>query len=182
MIVPKARCLDNMEPFVMTAPSGEDIPLVVQQKEDLGDAVKYVCRFSVPFQFGETHWIRARSGEESDVQIGAVVRTAAFDDQFFYDGKLGVEYAKEQTIFRVWAPTATAVSVKLVHPDHGDVRYVPLVRGERGVWSVAVSGDWERARYMYVACINRVWREAVDPYATAVSVNGEYGVIVDWEK
>ncbi|MGG2971907.1 type I pullulanase [Geobacillus stearothermophilus] len=182
VIVPKARCLDNMEPFVMTAPSGEDIPLVVQQKEDLGDAVKYVCWFSVPFQFGETHWIRARSGEDSDVQIGAVVRTAAFDDQFFYDGKLGVEYAKEQTIFRVWAPTATAVSVKLVHPDHGDVRYVPLVRGERGVWSVAVSGDWERARYMYVACINRVWREAVDPYATAVSVNGEYGVIVDWEK
>ncbi|ATA61038.1 pullulanase [Geobacillus stearothermophilus] len=37
VIVPKARCLDNMEPFVMTAPSGEDIPLVVQQKEDLGD-------------------------------------------------------------------------------------------------------------------------------------------------
>ncbi|PJW22384.1 type I pullulanase [Geobacillus thermodenitrificans] len=182
VLVPKSCCPDEMAPFTMVAPSGEEIPLSVQQLEDLGDMVKYVCRFASAFEFGATYWVRARSGERTDVQIGAVVRTPAFDDQFFYEGKLGVDYTKEQTVFRVWAPTATAVNVKLIHPDSGDARYVPLERGERGVWSAVVPGDWERTYYTYVACINRVWREAVDPYATAVSINGEYGVIIDWEK
>ncbi|MBB6282684.1 type I pullulanase [Geobacillus subterraneus] len=182
VLVPKSCRPDGMMPFAMVAPSGEEIPLAVQQTEDLGDVVKYVCRFSSAFAFGSTYWVRACSGEMTDVQIGAVVRTRAFDDQFFYEGKLGTDYAKEQTVFRVWAPTATAVNVKLIDPDRNDVRYVPLERGERGVWSAAVPGDWERTYYTYVACINRVWREAVDPYATAVSINGEYGVVIDWEK
>ncbi len=129
VLVPKSCCPDEMAPFTMVAPSGEEIPLSVQQLEDLGDMVKYVCRFASAFEFGATYWVRARSGERTDVQIGAVVRTPAFDDQFFYEGKLGVDYTKEQTVFRVWAPTATAVNVKLIHPDSGDARYVPLERG-----------------------------------------------------
>ncbi|MCG6793440.1 type I pullulanase [Geobacillus sp. YHL] len=182
VLAPKSLGFDGMAPFTLVAPSGEEILLSVQHVEDVGETVKYVCRFASAFEFGATYWVRSCRGEETDVQIGAVVRTPAFDDRFFYDGPLGAEYFKEQTVFRVWAPTATAVSVKLVHPHLDEIRCVPLVRGERGVWSAVVPGDWERARYTYIACINRVWREAVDPYATAVSVNGEFGVVIDWEK
>ena len=36
-----------------------------------------------------------------------------FDELFYYDGKLGPLYQKEKTTFKVWAPTALEVMVKV---------------------------------------------------------------------
>ncbi|WP_222118332.1 hypothetical protein, partial [Corynebacterium propinquum] len=69
---------------------------------------KYVCVSDHPVTFGKIHCVRASSGHKTDLQIGAVIRTAAFDDEFYYDGELGAVYTADHTVFKVWAPAATS--------------------------------------------------------------------------
>ncbi|NUK30574.1 type I pullulanase [Parageobacillus sp. VR-IP] len=182
VLVPKSYFNGEMQTFTLGTPYGERHPLTIERKVDLGESVKYECLCPIPIEIGREYLLYDHQGEATDLQIGAVVRTAAFDEQFFYDGDLGVVYTKKETTFRVWAPTATEAKVKLVQPQTNEVDYIPLKRLEKGVWTATVCGDLEGMYYTYVVCVNKIWREAVDPYAVAVSVNGEYGVIVDLAK
>ncbi|MBD1380183.1 type I pullulanase [Metabacillus arenae] len=141
--------------------------------------VKYICRFNEDIGFGKTYYIEDVTGMKTDLQIGAVIRTALFDESFYYAGDLGVDYSSKRTKLTLWAPTATEVKVKLFSPHTGMEEIQPLHRQERGVWSATLAGDYEHYYYSYLICINLKWREAVDPYATAVSLNGELGVIID---
>ena len=60
------------------------------------------------------YWIIDEHGGKTDLQIGAVIRTEAFDEKFYYDGNdLGVTINAGQTRFKLWAPTATQVKLKL---------------------------------------------------------------------
>lgn len=60
-----------------------DFPLAVREEYRLEGTYKYVCVSEPPVTFGKT------SGDKTDLQIGAVIRTDAFDDLFYYDGELG---------------------------------------------------------------------------------------------
>jgi pullulanase len=162
---------------------GVDLPLAIQEKVLLEDAVKYICLSSIRPELGKTYVILDEHGGQTDLQIGAVIRTAEFDSLFFYDGNdLGVSYTPEKTIFKLWAPTATKIKLKLFKEDDQNPELFDMTRGEKGVWSTEAVRNLELYRYSFLICINLEWREAVDPYATALSVNGEYGVVIDQAK
>ncbi|MBL4951913.1 type I pullulanase [Neobacillus sp. YIM B02564] len=144
---------------------------------------KYICRFSEEYDFGKQYWIIDEHSGKTDLQIGAVIRTEAFDQKFYYEGHdLGVTYQKDQCLFKLWAPTAVQVKLKLNPPSSPDSEIVKLKRGDKGIWSVIVSRDLEYYQYSYLVQVNQEWREAVDPYVKAVSANGEAGVIVNLKK
>ena len=105
-----------------------------------------------------------------------------FERKYFYTGKdLGAVYKKEKTVFKVWAPTAEQVEVKLYQSGDGEtlLRTEPMTRGEKGVWTLAQEGDMSGSYYTYQVTVDGVAREAVDPYAKAVGVNGERSMVVD---
>ncbi|MCA1032398.1 type I pullulanase [Bacillus timonensis] len=157
--------------------------LDIQQQFDLGDKRKYVCYIPTFLKIGEMYCIQDEHGQTTDLQIGAVIRTKAFDDAFFYSGNdLGVTYRDSGSTFKIWAPTATAVSLKLLNHTDNEIKTVPMDRGTNGVWETYVAGDLEKIYYSFLICVNSIWNEAVDPYAKAVSVNGEFGVIIDLSK
>ncbi len=157
--------------------------LKIKQKLNIGSHMKYVCQLTNDIEFGKTYTILDESDTKTDLQIGSVIRSNYFDKQFAYDGyDLGAAYFKDHTAFKVWAPTATSVKLRLYHQDKTEFQTFTMIRGDRGVWSISIEGDFEGLFYTYLACVNLVWREAVDPYATAVSINGEYGVIIDKQK
>ncbi|CAM3968971.1 type I pullulanase [Mesobacillus thioparans] len=159
---------------------GVDLPLAIQEKVFLEGTVKYICLTSVRPEIGKLYKISDDHGGETDLQIGAVIRTEEFDSLFFYEGKdLGVSYTPENTIFRLWAPTAGKVRLNLFKGDHDNPEFINMKRSGKGVWSISVERDLELYRYSFLVCINLEWREAVDPYAIALTVNGEYGVVVD---
>ena len=55
--------------------------------------MKYICELSEDYSFGKQYWIIDEHGGKTDLQIGAVIRTEAFDEKFYYDGNdLGVPY------------------------------------------------------------------------------------------
>ncbi|WP_436373282.1 type I pullulanase [Cytobacillus sp. BC1816] len=159
----------------------EEFPVEILKSMAIEDAVKYTCRIDHEAEFGKQYWIVDEYGGKTDLQIGAVIRTSDFDEKFYYDGPLGFSYSKEKTHFRLWAPTAAKVKLKLKGALEEEAELIPMSREERGVWSCDVNGDLDRFLYSFLVCINLEWKEAADPYAVSSAINGEYGAVVNLE-
>ncbi|MEH7442529.1 type I pullulanase [Bacillus sp. JJ1122] len=162
---------------------GVDLPLAIEEKVYLEHVVKYICTSSVELVIGRQYIIMDEHGGETDLQIGAVIRTEEFDKLFYYDGNdLGVHFTSGKTAFKLWAPTASKVKLKLFKNEETTHELISMDRVDKGIWSIAVDRNLESYQYTFLVCVNLEWREAVDPYATALTANGEYGVIIDKEK
>lgn len=108
--------------------------------------------------------------------------TREFEEANSYQGDdLGAVWAKEATRFRVWAPTAEQVVLKLYRTGNEEdlIQCVPLDKDTYGTWVVSLDGDWNGTYYTYAVTVDGETREAVDPYARAVGVNGNRGMVVD---
>ncbi|WP_059171443.1 type I pullulanase [Bacillus sp. FJAT-27445] len=167
--------------FILENSLGEE-KLSINDRQEIEGHIKFTCTFSGVYPFGSDNWIVCGAGCRTDVQIGAVIRTNEFDREFFYNGNdLGVVCGEGRTSFKVWAPTATNVKLKLFPRGEKYFELVKMMRGEKGVWSVEFDRDLELARYTYMLSINQEWREAVDPYAKSVTANGKHGVVARLE-
>jgi pullulanase len=161
----------------------QTIPLNIIKKSKLEFDRKYICQHKEPISFGKTYWIIDEHGGKIDLQVGAVIRTKEFDEYFYYEGQdLGVICSPDHTCFKLWAPTAVQVKIKLRHPDSSFAEIIKMKRVERGIWTAVVNKDLEYYLYSFLVLINQEWREAVDPYVKAVTANGELGVIVKLNK
>lgn len=118
---------------------------------------------------------------DPEVTQGHSVFSQEFDNLFSYDGDdLGVRYSSAASVFKLWAPTAWEAYLILYRNwDEEPDREEPMVRGDRGTWSLTVDGDLEGWFYTYKVRVGDQWNEAADPYAKAVGVNGEKSGIVD---
>lgn len=181
ILIPHTLDQHDMSSFQLEC-NEEIIELSITERIHLHDFIKYICHVSEEIKIGYQYYIRDPLQRRTDLQIGAVTRTENFDHTFFYDGTLGVQYQKNHTFFTLWAPTATMVKIKLTSPDGLNQEMLEMSRGEKGVWTVQISGDLENYRYLYFVCVNLKWSEAIDPYVVAVTANGEEGVIVDLNK
>ncbi|MDX2042732.1 MAG: type I pullulanase [Acidobacteriota bacterium] len=95
-------------------------------------------------------------------------------DGVFSSQPLGALYTPEQTIFRVWSPTAGQMTLNLYQaPTGGEAYRVSMVKLEDGCWEVVVKGDQLGAYYTYSAAGEDARfdanRELLDPYAKAVT-------------
>ncbi|KSU84407.1 pullulanase [Fictibacillus enclensis] len=121
---------------------------------------------------------------EAEVQTGKVVRTPEFDNKFFYGGDdLGNSYSKKETKFRLWAPTASEAKL-VMYKSWQDEKGtdLPLKKSKRGTWKLTLKGNHEGLIYTYKVKIGNQWSEAVDPYARAVTVNGQKGAVINLDK
>ncbi|WP_186579286.1 type I pullulanase [Aquibacillus kalidii] len=120
-----------------------------------------------------------------------VMRNVLNDDKFFYSGEdLGYTYSPTKSTFKLWAPTATKVSLALYDEassyegafvtDHTGGEETVMSRADNGVWSLTADGDLKNKYYMYkVEFANGDVNYAVDPYARSTSANGQRSAIVD---
>ncbi|MFB9987931.1 type I pullulanase [Bacillus benzoevorans] len=180
MIIPVPNQWNDRDSFTLIT-ADEEIPLNIVEKIYFQEFIKYVCILQEDIEIGRQYWVLDSAKRKSDLQIGAITRTAEFDDLFYYSGSLGVEYSRNESAFKLWAPTASEVKLKLRSPSGDETRYT-MQRGDKGVWSVTIHGNLEYFCYTYLVCVNLSWKEAVDPYATAATANGTEGVIVDLAK
>lgn len=115
-----------------------------------------------------------------------IVPTGVFDSQWFienytYDGQdLGSNPVKDKTVFKLWAPTAQKVLLKLYHKGTGDDAFktVEMTREANGIW-MATTSDEPGTYYTYEVTTAVGTAEAIDPYAKAVGVNGNRAMVVD---
>lgn len=106
------------------------------------------------------------------------------DSLYYYENNdLGYEFNGQQHVFKVWSPIANEMYL-CIYERHDDIegKEYPMKKGDKGVWKITLEGNLENKFYTFIALINGVKREGVDPYAKAVSVNGEKGAIIDMNK
>ena len=136
--------------------------------------------------------VRDESGDFEDKQV---VMRNILDGYYYGGGDLGLSYGPDRSVFKVWAPTAAAVSVALYEDsgaynaagrvtDHETQNLHGMERdAETGVWSAAIQGNLAGKYYLYRAEFADSGNEAriswaADPYAYAVSANGQRMAIV----
>jgi pullulanase len=108
-------------------------------------------------------------------------------DSFVSTRPLGALYRRDRTIFRVWAPTASRVSLHLYSAPTGGVpRLIALDKssGEKwdGAWETTIPGDQLGVYYTFTAEGKDKRfdpaREVIDPYARAVTAHDGRAIIV----
>lgn len=105
-----------------------------------------------------------------------------FEATNYYQGHdLGAVWTKEATYFRVWAPTASQVVIDLYKTGDGDDHFIsiPMFMETKGTWVTSVEGDLNGTYYTYAVTVSGETSIAVDPYAKAVGVNGNRGMVID---
>lgn len=105
-----------------------------------------------------------------------------FEEAFYYEGDdLGAVWSKDKTTFRVWAPTASEVVLNLYTEGGGTklIESVAMTQDVKGTWYVEKNGDLNQIYYTYSVTVDGNTKEAVDPYAKAVGVNGKRGMVID---
>ena len=118
----------------------------------------------------------------SNLKIRYVVRTGYFEDTFYYDGNdLGCTYTQRLTKFKVWAPTAYHVILEL-EDLNGKIKYYTMIRQDKGVWVVNITGDIEGYKYRYGVDIGGKIKFAIDPYAYSSLPNHYKSVVIDLSK
>ncbi|WP_303188635.1 type I pullulanase [uncultured Clostridium sp.] len=107
-----------------------------------------------------------------------------FDKKYGYNGNLGVIYSKDNCKFILWAPTAKEVQLVLYGNNGYEYNCKPtdiytMNKGVKGTWEIELSGNFNGYYYNYLVNVNGEINEVVDPYAKAVGVNGNRGMIID---
>ncbi len=116
---------------------------------------------------------------------GKILTSTQFNANYVYSGSdLGATYTTLNTKFRVWAPTASALSVKIYDTATSALpsTTVPMTKDVNGTWVATANGDLNGKIYMYGVTVDDRTLETIDPYVRATTINGTRGVIMDLTK
>lgn len=109
-----------------------------------------------------------------------------YDDYPVYTGNdLELSYGPERSAFRLWAPSAEEVRLRIYDGGEGGepVETVAMDRAEEGTWTAALSGDLKGKFYTFQIRYEGEWlAETPGIWAKAVSVNGDRAAVIDWSE
>lgn len=106
-----------------------------------------------------------------------------YDDYPVYTGNdLGVQYHLQGTTFKVWAPKATGVKLRIYNAGSGglEIAKFDMKKSINGTWEFLIKTDLVNKYYTFQILQDNKWSlECPDIYAKAVGVNGKRGMIVN---
>ena len=108
--------------------------------------------------------------------------TEEFENAYTYLGHdLGAFWTESQTVFRLWAPTAREVTLLLYRDGLGGepLASQQLHPEKNGTWIARRMGNLKGLYYTYLVNVDGQAKEACDPYAKAVGVNGLRAMVLD---
>lgn len=140
----------------------------------------YELDMAEPFEYGHRYAVVLEGFVRINVEVSESTEFSGFEDQFYYEeDDLGAIYTKNETRFNLWAPIASEVRLKIEEKD--GFHLYNMKRTEKGVYRVALKGDYLNARYHYLVTNSGVVIESNDPWGTGASFNSEYSAVVDVE-
>lgn len=94
--------------------------------------------------------------------------------------KLGIDYSREKTCFRVLAPTVETIKLLIYEgPEDISREIYDMKKDDNGIYEANVEGDLNGKFYTYLVDGRD---EVTDPYSYAVSLNGIRSSILDLEE
>lgn len=103
----------------------------------------------------------------------------------YYGNDLELVYAPEQSVFTLWAPTASKVRLKLYKSGEGGEPEEQLEMNmiDDGAWRINVERDLKGLFYTFQIEKDGKWLdETPGIWAKAVGVNGNRAAIIDWNE
>lgn len=103
----------------------------------------------------------------------------------YYGDDLELVYTPEQSVFTLWAPTASKVRLKLYKSGEGGEPEEQLEMNmiDDGAWRINVERDLKGLFYTFQIEKDGKWLdETPGIWAKAVGVNGNRGAIIDWNE
>ena len=100
----------------------------------------------------------------------------------YYGNDLGLTFINNNAQFKIWAPTATQVNLRLYMAALSGIalQTIPMQKSLQGTWVATLVGKHLGDYYTFSIMHNNAWlAEVPDPYAKAVGTNGKRGMIVD---
>jgi pullulanase len=142
----------------------------------------YECRPKNKIELGNEYAISIESFGVTPLVMDDATSFKNFDDEYFYSGDdLGFTYSNEKTTWKVWAPLASKV-VLFIKKDDEPFQTFKMVRGEKGVYSITLYGDYENFKYRFQVVNSCYTTLVTDPYAKASTANGKDSVVIDFDK
>ena len=166
--------------FQLEGPNGEMKITGVTNVEGTSD---YVIDYEGEINSDEIFTVYYK-GTPCVVTVPNIYSTEEFESAYTYEGDdLGATWTKDATTFRLWAPTASAVSVNLyasgTEGTDDLVDSFEMTADVNGTWVVDVNGDLNGMYYTYSVTRKGETVEACDPYARTTGVNGNRAMVVD---
>lgn len=123
-------------------------------------------------------------GYDYKITMPAAYSSEEFESRYSYDGDdLGAVWSSSKTTFKVWAPTADKVQVKLYESGAEGtddlIEALDMERGDKGVWVLEKEGNLHGTYYTYNVLVDGTETEACDPYARTTGVNGNRAMIIN---
>ena len=177
-VIMTASIGDGKDAFTLMGPDGE-VPLTGIN----ASGTMYTLVPEAPLNpFGSYKLIY--NDEEYEVTMPNIYSTESFEAEYTYEGKdLGATWTKDKTSFRLWAPTASSVTINLYEsgtPGTGDlIEQIAMTPDVNGTWIAEKEGDLNGVYYTYLVEVNGTVREACDPYARATGANGKRAMVID---
>ena len=100
----------------------------------------------------------------------------------YHGDDLGLSYSPQQCKFRLWAPTAQEVELRLYSDGHTDslLETHAMQSDTDGTWLLVLDGKLRRLFYTYRVRVGDNWlAETPDPYSIGVGTNGLRSYIID---
>ncbi len=173
---------DLVKKFQLKDEEGNSYDLVKVWSENPGKESSASLILQDNVDFSKSYTLCMKNHVSKKVSVSEAFSTDEFTEAFTYEGDdLGATYTKENTAFRVWAPTASKVLINFYEKGSGDnkIESKPMVKDVQGTWVYTAEGDWKDVYYTYSATVDGKTAEAVDPYARTTGVNGKRGMVVD---
>ena len=166
--------------FVLEGPAGEMKITGVTNVEGTSD---YVITYEGEINADEIFTVYYK-GTPCRITVPNVYSTEFFEAEYTYEGDdLGATWSKDFTFFRLWAPTASAVSVNLYTTGDENANdmfeSVEMTKDVNGTWVATIEGDLNGTYYTYSVTRKGETVVAVDPYARTTGINGNRAMIVD---
>lgn len=154
--------------------SFDDSYLMPEGAIHLSDKVKYTDEITLSI----------KNFDNMNVRLGDVYDTEEFAEMYTYTGDdLGNTYFADETIFKVWAPTASEVNVITYDNWDNDEGVTHVMQpSQKGTWTATIKGDLHNQLYAYEVTLDAEPVIVVDPYAKAVTANGIKSAVVDLER
>lgn len=113
--------------------------------------------------------------------------TPDFEAAYTHHGDdLGATWTLEKTSFRLWAPTADTVTIKLYRSgdpsDQDALLQFPMHRETSGTWFAEYRGDLNGVYYTYCVTHGIQTAEVCDPYARTTGVNGIRAMVINLDE
>ena len=138
------------------------------------DGVKAIITTSENLSIGNSYTFKKSSEATKEVKAAIDFNGNYFENNYTYDGNdLGCTYTQEDTTFKVWAPTASEVSLRLfatgTDSEEGaaDLGSYLMTKVDKGVWTATIEGDLKNVYYLYSVTVGGKTNLAMDPYAKA---------------